>query len=331
MSNSGARTRNRYLVPVLVIIVLLLVGAGAGIYLTRGSTNSSTVSTSPSTNSSSNGTVISVVAAENFWGSLVSQLGGVHVNVTSIVSDPNADPHEYQVNPTDAKDISNAKFIIVNGASYDTWALSMIQAAASPNQVVLNVQEMLNQSVTASNPHFWYSPYYVNDTVAAMYKDLVKMDPSDKAYFTTQYSSLNASLWSDYMKQETIINQEFSGAPVASTESIFVYMANVTGLTVVSPPSFMQAVAEDNDPSAQDIATMQNLMMEGNTSVRVLVYNNQTVTPLTTSLEQLATQHNIPVIAVTETIQPPNLTFQVWMQGEVTKLQNALSSDASGK
>ncbi|MDA4115415.1 MAG: zinc ABC transporter substrate-binding protein [Thaumarchaeota archaeon] len=326
MSGSTPKAGNRFIVPAAIIVVLLVVGVAAGVYLTRGSSSSSSTS---STGSDSNA-LINVVAGENFWGSLVSQLGGVHVNVTSVVSDPNTDPHDYQSNPANAEAISNAKFVIVNGADYDTWALALMASANVPNQVVLNVQELLNQSVDA-NPHFWYSPYYVNYTVAVMYKDLVKIDPTDKAYFTTQYATLNSSLWTSYMKQETVIKQMFGGAPVASTESIFVYMANATGLDVVSPPGFMQAVAEGNDPSAQDVATMQNLMMEGNTSVRVLVYNQQTVTPLTQTIKALASQYQIPVIGVTETIQPPNYSFQAWMQGEVASLQNALNSEALGQ
>jgi len=184
--------------------------------------------------------------------------------------------------------------------------------------------------VTA-NPHFWYSPYYVNDTVAAMYKNLVAIDPTDTAYYHQQYASLNASLWQDYMKTEVEIKQEFGGAPVASTESIFVYMANATGLNLVSPTGFMEAVAEGNDPSAQDVAAMEQLMMGGNSTVRVLVYNKQTVTPLTTDIESLAAQDQIPVIGVTETMQPPNTTFQLWMSGELNALYNALNTSAPGK
>jgi zinc/manganese transport system substrate-binding protein len=273
--------------------------------------------------------VIQVVAAENFWGSLISQLGGTHVNVTSIVSDPNTDPHEYESNPNDAIAITNAQLVIVNGAGYDTWALDIVSAENTPNQVVLNVQELINQSVTA-NPHFWYSPYYVNDTVAAMYRDLVKIDPTDTSYFRQQYTNLNASMWTDYMSLEVQIKQEFGGAPVASTESIFVYMANATGLDVVSPPAFMQAVAEGNDPPAQSVAAMENLMNGGNSSVRVLVYNEQTVTPLTQNIKALAAQNQIPTIGVTETIQPPNTLFQVWMGAELIALQDALNAQALG-
>jgi zinc/manganese transport system substrate-binding protein len=274
--------------------------------------------------------VIQVVAAENFWGSLVSQLGGARVNVTSIVSDPNTDPHEYESNPANAIAITNAQFVIVNGAGYDTWALDILSAESTPNQVVLNVQELINQTAEA-NPHFWYSPYYVNDTVAAMYKDLIKIDPTDTVYFRQQYANLNASLWQSYMSREVEIQQEYGGAPVASTESIFVYMANATGLDVVSPPGFMQAVSEGNDPSAQDVAAMEQLMQDGNGSVHALVYNEQTVTPLTQSIKSLATQNQIPIIGVTETIQPPDTTFQVWMGAELIALQDALNAQALGQ
>lgn len=325
MSGSTGKAGNKFVLPATVIVILLVVGVAAGVYFTRGPSVAST----SSSDTNSNG-MVNVVAAENFWGSLVSQLGGAHVNVTSVVSDPNADPHEYSTSPADARAISNAQLVIVNGAGYDTWALNLIASANSPNQKVLNVQQLIGQPLD-TNPHFWYSPFYVNDTVHAMYNDLVAIDPADTAYFHQQYATLNSSLWTSYMKQELAVKQQFSGVPVAATEDIFVYMANATGLKVVSPPGFMSAVAEGGDPSAQDVASMENLMMGGNTTVHLLVYNQQTVTPLTQNIKTLAAQNQIPLIAVTETIQPPTYTFQFWMGSEVLSLQNALNSEALGK
>jgi len=307
-----------------VLVVLVIAGVGAGVYISNRPAAGVSTSSSPASS------VIRVVAAENFWGSLVSQLGGSRVNVTSIVSDPNIDPHEYESSPANAIAITDAQLVVVNGAGYDAWALDIIGAESTPNQLVLNVQEVVNQSLTA-NPHFWYSPYYVNDTVAAMYRDLVRIDPADTAYFRQQYANLNASLWQSYMGQEQQIKHEYAGAPVASTESIFVYMANATGLDVVSPAAFMDAVAEGNDPSAQSVAQFDQLLEGGNSSVKVLVYNEQTVTPLTQDIKALAAQNQIPTIGVTETIQPPGATFQAWMQGEVYSLQNALNAQELGQ
>jgi zinc/manganese transport system substrate-binding protein len=298
-----------------------VLGTVVGLYLTTRAPTSSS-----STTGSTSAKVIQVVAAENFWGSLVTQLGGTHVSVLSIVSDPNADPHEYESNAADAEAISNASIVIVNGAGYDDWALQLIAANGNPNQVVLNVQELINQTVGA-NPHFWYSPYYVNDTVKAMYRDLVSADPTDTVYYKQQYAALNSSL-GVYNERINEIRQQFAGTHVASTESIFVYLANATGLDLVSPPSFMQAVSEGNDPSAQSIVQFQQELQNG--SVSVLVYNAQTVTPLTDNMKALAAQYGIQVIAVTETIQPPDVAFPVWMNSQLITLQNALSAKTPG-
>ena len=48
--------------------------------------------TKPRTASAPGDKVITVVSAENFWGSLAEQLGGARVKVTSIISNPDADP-----------------------------------------------------------------------------------------------------------------------------------------------------------------------------------------------------------------------------------------------
>jgi len=304
---------------VLTIVIIALVAVGG----TYAAVN---LNSSPSSTCVTSGGKVPVVAAENFWGSLVSQIGGSHVTVTSIVTDPNADPHEYESSASNAQAIANACFVIVNGAGYDGWAQQLISASGSQHQVVLNVQELLNASPEA-NPHFWYSPYYVNDTVKAIFRDLVSIDPADSAYYTQQYASLNASL-GVYNERIHEIASQFAGTKVAATEDIFVYLANATRLDLVSPPAFMQAVAEGNDPPAASVATFQQLLE--NKSVNLLVYNQQTVIPLTQSMKALAAQNNIPVVAVTETIQPQDVQFQVWMNAELLALQNGLNAGALG-
>ena len=312
--------KNTYVVGVLVAVIL--VATFAGLYFSNGSlsSGSSTIVQSPTSK-------VQIVAAENFWGSLVSQLGGTRTQVLSIVTDPNADPHEYESNSGDAQAIAGAALVIVNGAGYDDWATKLISASNSPHQVILNVAELLGKK-EGDNPHFWYSPYYVNDTVRAMYSDLVSIDPAGAAYYTQQYVGLNASL-GQYNARITEIRAQFAGTRVASTESIFEYLANATGLDLVSPQAFMDAVAEGNDPPAQSVVQFQQLLENG--SVRVLVYNAQTVTPLTQNIKAVAAAKGIPIVAVTETIQPPDVSFQDWMNAELITLQNALNAQALGQ
>jgi zinc/manganese transport system substrate-binding protein len=290
-----------------------------------------------------NGTVISVVAGENFWGSLVSQMGGNLTSVLSIVSDPNADPHEYEANASAGAAIAHAKFVIVNGVGYDDWALQLINASVQDEagQEVLNVGNLngvsVNGGIVTGNPHQWYNPLYVNHTLIAMYSDLVALEPSAKSVFQQNFADLNSSTGGGahgisidqlYSRANQIRN-EFKGTVVASTESIFVYLANFTGLDLITPQPFMEAIAEGNDPPVQTVTLFECQLESGN--VRVLVYNIQTVTPITTTIEALAPAHNVTVTYVSETIQPPDTSFQDWMYGEYNSLENALNARALGQ
>ena len=309
--------RNRIIGAIgLVLLIVLAVCVFAG-----------KKANSPTSPASSSSRVIQVVAAENFWGSLVSQLGGTHVHVLSIVSDPNADPHEYESNATDARAVSDADYVIENGAGYDSWTDKLISAGGNPNRKVFNVAQLVGVP-DGGNPHLWYNPAYVNQAIAQMETDLAALDPADTAYFQSQYATLEQSLI-QYQNRILSIQKQFGGTKVAATEDIFVYLGNAAGLDIVSPPEFMEAVAEGNDPSAQSVIAFQDELK--NDGVRVLVYNQQTVTPLTESIKKLAADQGIPVIGVTETIQPPDTSFQDWMNAELITLQNALNSNTLGQ
>jgi zinc/manganese transport system substrate-binding protein len=285
------------------------------------------VNNTPEVNSTSQSPLMTVIAGENFWGSLVSQLGGDKVSVTSIVSDPNADPHEYESNADDAKLFAAANYVILNGAGYDSWGDSLLSAGKNANRKVLIVAQLLGKK-EGDNPHFWYSPDYVNRVIAQMESDLISMDPKDTAYFQAQDASLKSSLL-EYQNRIANIKQSFGGTKVASTESIFVYLADAAGLDLISPPEFIDAVAEGNDPPAGSVVEFEK-QLNGH-EPQVLVYNEQTVTPLTDNMKKLAAEANIPTIGITETIQPPDATFQEWMNAQLLTLQNALNAKALGK
>jgi zinc/manganese transport system substrate-binding protein len=269
---------------------------------------------------------LKVVAGENFWGSLAAQLGGNKVQVLSIVSDPNADPHEYESNTTDAKAFDQADYVILNGAGYDSWGDKLLSSSPNPNRKELKVADLLGKK-EGDNPHFWYSPTYVNTIVKQMEKDYIKLDPSDSAYFTSQYNALTSSL-APYQDRIKSMAKQFAGTKVAATEDIFAYLAQASGLNLISPPAFIQSVAEGNDPPAGSIVQFQQQLTSG--EVKVLVYNQQTVTPLTDSIKKLAADNNVTVVGVTETIQPPDTSFQDWMNAELINLENALNGNALG-
>lgn len=299
----------------VAIAIVVVVFAGAVIGLNH------------SAKKSSNSGKLQVVAGENFWGSLVAQLGGSKVNVTSIVSDPNADPHEYESDTKDARAFATAKYVVLNGAGYDSWGDKLLSASPNSGRKVLTVANLLGKK-DGDNPHFWYNPAYVNKVVAQMDKDLIALDPSDKSYFQQQDQKLQASL-AGYQSRIASIKKQYAGTKVAATEDIFAYLAQVAGLDLISPPPFIEAVAEGNDPPTSSVVQFQQQLQSG--QPKVLVYNEQTVTPLTTNMKKLAADNNIPIVGVTETIQPPDESFQTWMNAEIASLQNALNADKLGQ
>jgi zinc/manganese transport system substrate-binding protein len=265
-----------------------------------------------------------VVAGENFWGSIAAQLGGSHVSVTSIVTDPNADPHEYESNTSDARAFAAARYVVLNGAGYDTWAQKLLDANPVSGRKVFTVADLLGKR-EGDNPHFWYDPTYVERVADHITADYRALDPADASYFTQQRAALETA-FKPYHDRITAIKTKFAGQKVGATETIFAYMANALGLNLISPPAFMQAVAEGNDPPASSVATFQQQITQK--QITVLVYNVQTATDVTNTLKQLAAQRNIPVVGVSETMQPPDVSVQDWQYAQLLTLQNALNANA---
>src|SRR4029077_3525427 len=159
-----------------------------------------------------------------------------------IVTDPNADPHDYESNTGDARAFAQANYVILNGAGYDTWAQKLLDANPVSDRKVFTVAPLLGKS-DGDNPHFWYNPDYVEKVANQITSDLSTLDTKDASYFTQQRASFETAL-TPYHNRIASIKAKFSGQKVGATESIFVYMASALGLDLVSPPEFMKALAE---------------------------------------------------------------------------------------
>jgi zinc/manganese transport system substrate-binding protein len=272
--------------------------------------------------SSSQSGLLKVIAAENFWASIAAQLGGSRVSLHSVVSDPNADPHEYETTTDDARAFAEADLVILNGAGYDGWGAKLLTASPSNHRQQLDVAQLLGKKA-GDNPHFWYDPtavIKVADSITAQYKSI---DSADAGYFDQQSADFTKAL-EPYTTEITTVKQKYSGAAIGATESIFVYMAAALSLNLTTPPAFMDAIAEGNDPPAGAVAEFHD-QIAGN-QIKVLIYNVQTATAVTTNLKALAAAHHIPAVGVSETLQPQNAKFQDWQLAQLKSLEGALAA-----
>jgi zinc/manganese transport system substrate-binding protein len=264
---------------------------------------------------------VRVVAAENFWGSIARQLGGPRTDVRSIITSPAQDPHSYEPTAGDARALSIAQLAIVNGVGYDPWAAQLLAADPSDGRRQISVGRLLGL-VPGENPHRWYDPADVDRVAAAITARLTRLDPDRAPYYRARLSRFQTVALRPYHALIAAIRRRYAGTPVGASESIFALLSPALGLRLITPPSFMRAVSEGDELSAQDTAAAERQITRG--EIKVWVRNTQNVTPEIQRLDGLARAHGIAIADVTETLSPASASFEQWQVGELRGLAAAL-------
>jgi zinc/manganese transport system substrate-binding protein len=275
----------------------------------------------------STGSRLTVVAAENFWGSIAAQLAGNRAAVESIIVDPAQDPHSYEPSAADGRTIASAKLAIVNGVGYDPWMGQQLAANPVSGRTVLTVGDLFGLH-EGDNPHRWYSPADVSAVASAITTDLKKLDPKDSRYFDRRHAIFEASDLRRYHALIAEIRRRYAGVQVGASESIFALLAPALGLRLVTPPSFMKAISEGSELSPQDIATAEHQITSH--AIKVWVYNSQNATPEIQHLNALARASDVPIATVTETLTPKTASFEQWQVAQLRGIERALHT-ATGR
>jgi zinc/manganese transport system substrate-binding protein len=270
---------------------------------------------------------LNVVAAEDFWGSIAQQLGGDRVEVTSIITNPAADPHDYEPSAEDARTMAGAQLTIINGIGYDQWATKLLDASPSSGRTVLTVGDLLGLK-SGDNPHQWYSPASVQKVIAQISADYKQADPSHAVYFDARRHRFEESDLASYHRLISQIRSRYAGTPVGASESIFEPLAAALGLRLVTPRGFMHGIAEGTEPAPSDKATADRQIADR--QIKLWVYNSQNATPDVQRLNDAAKAAGIPIATVTETLTPEAASFQAWMTRELEGLAAALAKAGGG-
>jgi len=295
----------------------------AAIVLASGCSSSSAAGGSATSGDSG---TITAIGAENEYASVIGQVGGKYVHAEAILSNPNTDPHTFQASPSIAREISQAKLIVQNGAGYDDWVTSIEKAAPDPGRTVINVQHLLGLRDSTPNPHLWYKPATMPAVASAIARDLAAIQPAHAAYFTANAARFTASLapWNQALAQ---FKTRYPDTPVATTEPVADYMLQAAGTVNMTPWTFQADVMNGTDPSAQDVAVQKSLFTGH--KVKIFLYNQQVTDSLTESYIKLAHDNGIPVVGVYETMPTPGYDYQSWMLAEVHAMDKALAGKTS--
>ena len=277
------------------------------------STSSSSATTKP-------GTPIEVVAGENFWGNIAEQIGGSHVKVKSIISDPNTDPHEYETDPVDAAAVARANVVIENGVGYDDFLKKVLEAAGGSRQV-LNVADLVGAKGSDINPHLWYSPTYVKQAATAIEKQYATQDPANAAEFQANLATF-LKAYQPYLDTIAEIRQKHDGAAISYTERVPGYLIQAAGLHLGTPASFSQSVEDGTDPTPRDTAEFNADLKQH--KVKVLLFNGQVTDQQTSTIKKTANAAGVPIVGMTETIPAGAKDFQSWQISQAKALLSAL-------
>lgn len=315
MSKAGVTRPNlspvSVVLPAAVTLVALLAACATG-----------TPAGSGSAAQSNSHTKIAVVAAENFWGSIAAQVGGMHVTVHSIITNPDADPHSYEPTPADGRAVATARYVIENGVGYDPWLAQLVDANPAPARSVLNVGVLVGVK-EGGNPHRWYSPDDVHRVIEQIAADYKRLDPADASYFEQRKHAYETQGLALYNQLIADIKSKYGGTPIGASESIVTPLAEGLGLKMLTPESFLDAVSEGTDPTAADkIAADQQIKTR---QIKIFVFNTQNATPDVAALVTEARAAGIPVATVTETLVPATASFQDWQVHELQGIEQALS------
>jgi zinc/manganese transport system substrate-binding protein len=266
---------------------------------------------------------IAIVAAENFYGDVARQIGGDRVEVASIMSNPDQDPHLFETTPGVVRQISAAQVVILNGADYDPWMSKLIEVAPRPQRKVIVAADLVHRQA-GDNPHLWYDPATMPAVAKALAAALSAADPAHGQDYATRLNTFLASL-APINAKIAALRGKYAGAPVTASEPVFGYMAQALGLKMRNE-RFQLSIMNDTEPSARDVAAFESDLKTH--KVRVMFFNKQASNKTVQHLVAIATAAKIPVVGVTETA-PPNMTYQDWMISEIDDTGKALAGPNS--
>lgn len=207
---------------------------------------------------------INVVATFSILGDFARNVGGDRVNVTTLVG-PDSDTHVYTPTPADAKKITDAKLVIVNGLGLEGWLPRLVKSSGSKAVTVLATKgvtprkidpgEALSQEHEAgsADPHAWQSVPNAKVYVANIRDALTAVDPPGAdAYKANTAAYLDKLDALDRDVRDAAAKIPAERRSVISTHDAFGYFAAAYGIKFIAP----QGVSTESEPSARDIATI---------------------------------------------------------------------------
>ncbi|MEO6826491.1 MAG: zinc ABC transporter substrate-binding protein [Microbacteriaceae bacterium] len=314
--------KRRTLIPAFAAGLALLLAGCAG-----GTPSNSAAAGSGAGSGGASKTAI--VASTDVYGDIASRIGGDRVTITSIIDDPNKDPHEFQASAQNQLALAKANIVIANGGGYDDFVQTMLSSAkdsraSTAKLTVLNATEISGHDQKSTdggfNEHVWYDFPSMTKLADALAAALSEAQPASAEFFAKNATAFAADL-TELESTEASLRTVHSGEAVAVTEPVPLYLLEAVGLVDITPKAFSDAIESGTDAAPQTLR--ETISLFDSHAVALLVYNEQSGGPQTDAVRKAAMANHIPAVPVTETL-PAHQTYVSWMRANLDAIAKAL-------
>ncbi|WP_041799008.1 metal ABC transporter substrate-binding protein [Rhodopseudomonas palustris] len=206
---------------------------------------------------------IGVVASFSILGDFVRNVGGDRVAVTTLVG-PTGDVHVYTPSPRDAKQVADARLVVVNGLGLEGWLPRLVQSSGGKATIVTATKGIKTRDADEgdshghshgkdehADPHAWQSVANAKIYMSNIRAALIAADPAGEAVYRANAEAYLGKL--DALDRE--VRDEAAKIPpaarkVISSHDAFGYFADAYGITFIAP----QGVSTESEVSARDVA-----------------------------------------------------------------------------
>ena len=265
----------------------------------------------------------SIVAVSNVWGSVAQAVAGDNDTVTSIITSPDQDPHDYQATAKDKLAFSKATVVIVNGGGYDDWAEKLAMSVDSKPQVLdaVKVSGLKKEGEEEFNEHVFYS-LNTAEKMANQIKDiLVKAQPDRSKDFEANTEKFLGQI-KDLKDRAQKFGAEHKDVKAIATEPVTGYLMEDMGIKNITPEEFIEQSESDAGPSAD--VTNETVKLLAGKQANLLVLNGQTEDAVSKKLEAAAKSAGIPIAPVYETFPEGVNDFPSFIGGAIDSIEKAM-------
>ncbi|MDM5286932.1 zinc ABC transporter substrate-binding protein [Peribacillus castrilensis] len=206
---------------------------------------------------------LDIVTTTGMIGDLVENIGGKHVEVTSLMG-PGVDPHLYKATQGDVKTLDSADMIFYNGLHLEGKMTDIFEMMSKDKPTIAVTEDFKENQLRKvgekeHDPHVWFDVKLWIVAAEAVKKELIAKDPDHEAEYRENYEEYVLQL----EELDKYVHEEINKVPedqrvLVTAHDAFGYYGESYGLDVRG----LQGINTLSEYGSKDVTDMRNYLVE---------------------------------------------------------------------